>query len=62
MDENRLKELVANTAFEEEGRRKLACTDAFRLAAEHNIELLDIARVCNQEKIKICKCQLGCFK
>lgn len=61
MEEERLKELIACAAFEEGGRKKLACAEAFKLAAEHNIELLDIARVCNQENIKICECQLGCF-
>lgn len=62
MDENRLKELVMCASFEEDGRKKLTCAETFRLAAEHEIELLDISRVCNQEKIKICRCQLGCFE
>lgn len=62
MEKERLKELIAGAVFEEGGRKKLACAEAFKLAAEHNIELLEIARVCNQENIKICRCQLGCFR
>ena len=62
MDKNKLEELVADFAFEEKGRRKFACADAFKLAEKYNVKLLDIARVCNQLDIKICRCQLGCFK
>ena len=62
MENEQLKELVASATFEEGGRKKLTCAEAFRLAEEHNVELLDITRICNQERIKICRCQLGCFK
>ena len=62
MEYEALKEIVVGSVFEEDGMRKLACPDAFRLAAEHGLELLDIARVCNKENIRFCKCQLGCFK
>jgi len=62
MDAKRLKEAVLAATFEEAGRRKLACGEAFRLAAEHEVEKLAITRICNAEGVKICKCQLGCFK
>jgi len=62
MDENRLKELVLAAAFEEDGKKKLTCAAAFRLSSQHNVDLLEISRVCNRERIKICRCQLGCFK
>lgn len=61
MDDERLKTILSATVFGEKGKRQLACPDAFRLAAEHDVKLKDIARVCNREDIRFCKCQLGCF-
>ena len=41
--------------------KKLACAEAFQLAQEFQVKAIEIGRICNQQKIKICKCQLGCF-
>ena len=62
MNDDKLKELVMGATFEEDGRTKLKCEDAFRLAAENGVERLDIARICNNDNIRICQCQLGCFE
>ena len=62
MEKEELKRIVFDAVFEEDGRRKLTCPEAFRIAGEHNVELLEIARICNNENIRLCKCQLGCFK
>jgi len=62
MDDQDLMNAVCAAAFEENGRRKLACVQAFELSAELGVPLLDINRVCNREGIRICKCQLGCFR
>lgn len=62
MDDEKLKQVVNAATFEEDGRTKLSCPDAFKMAEEHSVELLDIARICNTNNIRICKCQLGCFK
>ena len=40
---------------------KLYCAKACRLAAEHGIKLWQIGQICEEEKIKITCCQLGCF-
>jgi len=61
MENGRLKELVTASAVKENGKRTLACAEAFRLANEHGVELSEIARICNVREIKITKCQLGCF-
>ena len=53
---------VVSASVEQEGKAKLSCADAFKLAARFNVELLEIGKVCNRQAIKICKCQLGCFK
>ena len=43
-------------------RRELACNEAFELARRFEVSIGLVGRVCNQNNIKICKCQLGCFK
>lgn len=45
-----------------EERDKLTCSDAFELAEKFNMEIIEIGRLCNKRNIRICKCQLGCFK
>jgi hypothetical protein len=59
------KEELINAAVgrakEINGVKKLACAEAFKLAQQFEMEIIEIGRICNQHKIKICKCQLGCF-
>ena len=52
---------VLEQAREINGKKKLACAQAFELANEFQVEVIEIGRICNRQKIKICKCQLGCF-
>ena len=52
---------VIERAQEIDGRKKMACADAFELSQELNVEAAEIGRICNRQKIRICKCQLGCF-
>jgi hypothetical protein len=40
---------------------RLACEKAHSLAAELNISLREIGALCNELKIRISACQLGCF-
>ena len=42
-------------------RKSLTCAEAFRIARELNIEATQVRRICDQQKIRICSCQLGCF-
>ena len=44
------------------GKKKLACVKAFELAREFETKTIEIGRICNRYNIKICKCQLGCFR
>ncbi len=52
---------VLERAQEIDGRKKLACAEAFELAQEFGVEVIEIGRICNQHNIRIRKCQLGCF-
>jgi hypothetical protein len=44
-----------------DGRKKLACAEAFELAGRFGVEVIEVGRLCNQNDVRICKCQLGCF-
>ncbi len=44
-----------------EGKKTLPCPDAFRLASDLGVDLIDIGKICDQNQVKIVKCQLGCF-
>jgi len=45
-----------------EDKKRLTCAGAFELAQKYDVKIIEIGRICNQNNIKICKCQLGCFK
>lgn len=51
----------AKKSGESDGRKQLTCAEAFKLAKEHDAKIIEIGRICNQNNIRICKCQLGCF-
>ncbi|MEW5785478.1 MAG: hypothetical protein AB1767_10465 [Bacillota bacterium] len=46
---------------QEAAQGKLPCRKAFALAAETGLEVAAIGKLCNKLKIKIIRCQLGCF-
>jgi len=53
---------IQGAAGEREGRVTLRCADAFRIAGEYSVGVGLIGELCNELKIKIVQCQLGCFK
>ena len=60
-----LAEAVVGSADGTDGpgrRERLTCAEAFELAEEFDAALAEVGRICNENNIKICKCQLGCFK
>ncbi len=40
---------------------KISCAVAFKIGQENKISIRKIGALCNQAKIKIIQCQLGCF-
>jgi len=40
---------------------KLPCERAYKIAGEYGLQLWEIGKICDEEKIKIAGCQLGCF-
>ncbi|MBN1903252.1 hypothetical protein JW926_18175 [Candidatus Sumerlaeota bacterium] len=61
MDE-KIEQAAIARAFDDNGKLKITCKGAFEIAKEFGVEPVVIGKICNQKKIKICKCQLGCFK
>lgn len=61
MNQASLKTKILDAAVEREGRRRLPCKAAFTIAATNDVKLNDISAICEEEKIKITNCQLGCF-
>lgn len=59
--EEELIKAVLERAEEIDGKKKLACAEAFELAQEFEVEVIEIGRICNRHNIRIRKCQLGCF-
>jgi len=60
--ERQMAAAVLAASAEERGKTRLACADAFRIAAEFGVEPMAVARVCARKGIRIAKCQLGCFR
>jgi hypothetical protein len=53
---------MIRSIFTQEGiTTEIQCSKAFEISEKHGIEKKDIARFCNENKIKIRACQLGCF-
>jgi len=57
-----IEKALTEAAVERDGRLTLPCGAAFQIAEELGAGLGDIGEICNDLKIKIVRCQLGCFK
>ncbi|OHB63938.1 MAG: hypothetical protein A2Y76_15820 [Planctomycetes bacterium RBG_13_60_9] len=62
MDQNAIRRLVLESAVEGDGRKTISCARAFEIHRQHGVPLGDIGRICDESDIRICACQLGCFK
>ncbi len=55
-------EALKAAAVTQDGRLTLRCVDAFAVADRLHTDLATIGRLCNENRIKIVQCQLGCFR
>ena len=62
MNDEQLKAAVLEASHDDDGNPTLSCAAAFGLASQHDVTPAQIGRICDQENVRICKCQLGCFK
>lgn len=61
MDERKIVEAIERHCVTKDNKKFLACPSAFQIAEEQKVDISVIGSICNQEKIKLQKCQLGCF-
>lgn len=40
---------------------RISCADARQLAEKLNLESAQVGKACDEAKIKVCGCELGCF-
>ena len=52
---------IKKAIIEKTGRMTITCDDAFDISNKLGVKISEVGKVCNSEKIKITKCQLGCF-
>ncbi len=60
LDQQKAKDTRERILFEAEGL-ELPCKKAFSIASEVGVPIAEVGRICNEIKIKIVGCQLGCF-
>jgi hypothetical protein len=61
MDEKKIIEAINQHCVTIDNKKLLTCPRAFQIAEEQKVDITDVGNICNQEKIKLMKCQLGCF-
>jgi len=62
MTDKELLEVIQTETYEEDGKTKLACPKAFKIAKQNPVTIRDVGRVCDENEIRLAKCQLGCFE
>lgn len=55
------REMIVEAIQTASENNRLSCEKAHELARGLNISLPEIGAICNELKIKIAACQLGCF-
>ena len=53
----KIKEAIKDLA----PKGKIPCVMAFKIAREHDCSVAEVGKLCDELKIKIISCQLGCF-
>jgi hypothetical protein len=53
---------ILKQALKESDSVRLPCAKALAIAKQFGIAPLDVGNICNEQNIKLCQCQLGCFK
>jgi hypothetical protein len=61
MDRKKIEEAIKAKVIDKGCKQYISCTEALGLAEKLNIEPNKIGNICNELKIKIINCQLGCF-
>ncbi len=62
MNKEDLTKVIVDATVEIEGKNKLPCAKAFKIAEQHSVTLKEVGACCDENSIKIAHCQLGCFQ
>ncbi len=62
MESSVLENKILEAAEAKGDRTVLRCAAALAIAEEHGVGAFEIGRICDERKIKIVACKLGCFK
>ena len=61
MQRDEIIEEISRRTFRDGDVVKLSCAQAFAAAEKCGVAKREISTICNDQNIKICQCQLGCF-
>lgn len=61
METNSKLEMIEKYCELKNDRKFIKCANAFKVAEELDIKVSELGKLCNDNKIKIMGCQLGCF-
>ena len=61
MENKKLSDELVSKAISKDNKLYLSCSMAFSLSEKYQISRADVGKLCDELKIKITNCQLGCF-
>jgi hypothetical protein len=61
MEKQFITEKILSAVREEDEKKMLNCKQAFDLAVQLDVPIKTIGDICNENSVRICNCQLGCF-
>lgn len=61
MDQSKQMEIIEKYCELKDDRKVIKCANAFKAAEELGISVGEVGKLCNNNKIKMMGCQLGCF-
>jgi hypothetical protein len=61
MDRKKIEEALLAKTKDNNGRLFITCNDAIEISGKLNVKPGEIGKLCNELKIKISHCRLGCF-
>jgi hypothetical protein len=61
MDTEGLREIAKERILKDAPKMHLSCRKAFAIAEDTGLPPAELGKLCNELKVKIMHCQLGCF-
>jgi len=61
MERKIIEQALTSKVIEKEGKNYIPCSAALKIATDMKVAPAEVGKLCNEMKIKIMKCQLGCF-